>query len=192
MEPVVRFVLTHRRVLAALLAGLAVWSAVTAVTRSPDTREVLVAVRDLPSGATVRDADVTTRRLPRSAVPDGTVDHPAVRGRSLSGAMRAGEVFTDRRVVDPRDLGSGRVLAIVEVSAATGELLRAGDAVDLLAVGDDGRTDTVAEALDVVTVRADRDREAAVLGVAAEPGEATAVARASMTSRLAAVVVARQ
>lgn len=191
MEPVVRFVLTHRRVLAALLAGLAVWSAVTAVTRSPDTREVLVAARDLPGGATVRDADVATRRLPRASVPDGVVDRPAVAGRSLSGAMRAGEVFTDRRVVDPRDLGEGRVLAIVEVSAATGELLRAGDAVDLLAVGDDGRTDTVAETLEVVTVRADRDREAAVLGVAAEPTEATAVARASMLSRLTAVVVAR-
>ena len=43
----------------------------------------------------------------------------------------------------------------------------------------------------MVTVRADRERDAAVLGVAAEPGEATAVARASMVSRLAAGVVAR-
>jgi len=192
MEPVIRFVLTHRRVLAALLVGLSVWAAVTAVTRSPDTRAVVVAARDLPSGATVRAADLATRRLPRSALPTGALPAADVTGRALSGAVRAGEVLTDRRVVDPRDLGAGRVLAVVEVSAATGDLLRAGDAVDLVAVGEDGRTDTVAEGIEVVTVRTDRDRDAAVLGVAAVPGVATAVARASMTSQLAAVVVPRQ
>jgi hypothetical protein len=84
------------------------------------------------------------------------------------------------------------VLATVEVPAATGELLRAGDAVDLLAVGDDGAAHPLAEAVEVVTVRTDADRETAVLGVAAAPHVATRVARASVTSRVAAVVVTRQ
>ncbi|MET1132651.1 MAG: SAF domain-containing protein [Aeromicrobium sp.] len=192
MESVVRFVLTHRRVLAAALAGLAVWAAVAALTRTPDTREVLVAARDLAGGSTVARADVRVQRLPLDTVPAGSIDRPDAIGRALAGAMRAGEVFTDRRVVDPRDLGDGRVLASVEVPSATGDLLRPGDAVDLLAVGDEGRADPVAEAVEVVTVRSDVDRETAVLGVATAPGVATEVARASVTSRLTAVVVARQ
>ncbi|MFH7323300.1 SAF domain-containing protein [Aeromicrobium sp. JJY06] len=191
MESAVRFVLTHRRVLAATLAGLAVWAAVTAVTRSPDTREVLVAARDLGSGATVLRSDLETRRLPDSAVPAGLAASPEIVGRALAGPMRAGEVFTDRRVVDPRDLGRGRVLSTVEVSSATAELLRPGDAVDLLAVAEEGAAEPVAEAVEVVTVRSDPERETAVLGVAADPEVATLVARASVTARLAAVVVAR-
>lgn len=192
MESVVRLVLTHRRVIAALLAGLAVWSAITAVTHSPATREVVVAARDLASGAPVTRSDVEIRRVPHAAVPAGTVATSAVTGRTLSGAMREGEIFTDRRVVDPRDLGADRVLAVVELSAATGELLRAGDAIDLVAVTEDGAGDTVAKALEVVTVRTDADRDAALVGVAASPPVATTVARAAMTARLAAVVVPRQ
>ena len=192
MESAVRFVLTHRRVLAALLAGLAVWAAVAAVTRSPDTREVLVAARDLPGGSTVTRSDVRTQRLPLDGVPAGAIERPAAIGRALAGAMRSGEVFTDRRVVDPRDLGDGRVLATVEVPAATGDLLRPGDAVDLLAVDDEGRADPVAERVEVVTVRSDADRETAVLGVAATPEIATEIARASVTSRITAVVVGRR
>lgn len=191
MESAVRFVLTHRRVLAATLTGLAVWAAVTAVTRSPDTREVLVAARDLGSGATVLRSDLETRRLPDSAVPAGLAASPEIVGRALAGPMRAGEVFTDRRVVDPRDLSRGRVLSTVEVSSATAELLRPGDAVDLLAVAEEGAAEPVAEAVEVVTVRSDPERETAVLGVAADPEVATLVARASVTARLAAVVVTR-
>lgn len=191
MEPAVRFVLTHRRVLAATLAGLAVWTAITAVTRSPDTREVLVAARDLGSGATVARSDLETRRLPDDVVPAGAAASPDVIGRALAGPMRAGEVFTDRRVVDPRDPGRGRVLSTVEVPSATGEMLRPGDAVDLLAVGEDGAAEPVAEAVEVITVRADSERETAVLSVATPPDTATGLARASVTSRLAAVVVTR-
>lgn len=192
MEPVARFVLTHRRVIAALLAGLAVWSAITAVTHSPGTREVVVASRDLDSGAAVARSDLEVRRLPHSAIPVGTVTASTITGRVLSGAMREGEIFTNRRVVDPRGLSADRVLAVVEVSAATGELLRTGDAVDLVAVSDDGAGETVAKALEVVTVRTDPERDAALIGVAAAPRVATVVARAAMTARLAAVVVPRQ
>lgn len=191
MESVVRFVLTHRRVLAAALAGLAVWSAITAVTRSPDTRSVLVAARDLPGGVVVSTRDLDERRLPRTAVPDGTVTADDLTGRAVAGAMRAGEVFTDRRVVDPRDLGRGRVLATVEVPVATGQLLRPGDSVDLIAIGEEGGAEPVAQAVEVVTIRTQRDRETSVLGVATEPDVASEVARVAVTSRVAAVVVAR-
>lgn len=191
MESVVRFVLTHRRILAATLAGLAVWSAITAVTRSPDTRPVLVAARDLSGGAVIATRDLEQRRLPRGVVPDGTVGAEDLTGRAVAGAMRAGEVFTDRRVVDPRDLGQGRVLATVEVPVATGQLLRPGDAVDLLAIGEEGNARPIARAVEVVTIRTQRDRETSALGVAAESDVASEVARVAVTARLAAVVVPR-
>ncbi len=192
MEQAARFVLAHRRLIAAALVGLSVWAALTALDRSPTTRAVLVAAHDLPSGTQVRSADLASVRLPGTVVPDGTIDEADITGRSLSGGMRAGEVFTDRRVVDPRDLGGGDVLAVVEVAAATGEMLRAGDAVDVVAVDDDGAATTVLRAAEVVTVRTDETRDAAVLGLAATPEGATELARVSVTSRLSAVVTTRQ
>lgn len=189
MESVVRFVLTHRRLLSAALVGLSVWAGVTAITHTPDTRPVLVAARDLANGDTVTTDDVETRRVPEAAVPAGTLTATDVTGRALSGAMRSGEVFTDRRVVDPRDLGPGRSLAVVEVAGATGDVMRAGDTVDILAVGESA--EAIATSVEVVTVRVDEDRDAAVLGIVAPPRIAAALARASATSRLAAVVVAR-
>jgi Flp pilus assembly protein CpaB len=80
MESVIGFVLIHRRVIAATLAALAVWSGITAVTHSPDTRTVLVAARDLDGGRIVSRADLQVRRLPHAAVPTGTVGSQDVTG----------------------------------------------------------------------------------------------------------------
>lgn len=192
MHQAVLFVLTHRRVVAAVLVGLAVWAALTALTRDPDTRTVTVVARDLPGGTTLRSGDLRTADLPRDVVPAGTVGAGAAVGRILSGGVRSGEVVTDRRAVDPRDLGDGLVLAAVEVPASAGEVLRTGDAVDVLAVGDDGTADVVAENTAVVTIRTDPERETTVLGVGADRRTATELARVSVTSRLTAIVRPRQ
>lgn len=191
MEQVARFVLAHRRLIAAGLVGLAVWSAITALTHEPGTRPVLVAADDLPGGRVLRAGDLSTRALPDDAVPIGALTDDEAVGRVLSGGMRAGEVVTDRRAIAPRDLGDGRVLAVVEVPAATGEVLRPGDRVDVLAVGDDGRAAaTVAEGVELVTVRLRPDRDAAVLGIGADRDTAVDLARLSVTSRLNAVLAA--
>lgn len=192
MERVSRFVLVHRRVIAALLVAAAVWSALMALTRDPDTRPVAVAAHDLSGGATVRPDQVEVRRWPAAAVPKSLIDPADVDGRVVVGGMRAGEPFTDRRAVDPRDLGAGRVLAVVEVPAAVGVVVRGGDAVDVLAVGDDGAGTTVAESADVIAVRRDQDRDVTVLGLAVERRTAADVARLAVTSRLTAVVSDRR
>ena len=70
MESVARFVLLHRRIVVAVLAGLAVWSAITAITHAPDTREVMVAAHDLDSGSAVERSDLRVRRMPEATVPD--------------------------------------------------------------------------------------------------------------------------
>lgn len=192
MQQAVLFVLAHRRIVAAVLVGLAVWSGLTALTRDPDTRDVTVVAHDLAGGTTLRASDLRSADLPRGAVPAGVMARDASVGRILSGGMRAGEVVTDRRAVDPRDLGNGLVLAAVEVPASAGEVLRTGDEVDVLAVGDDGAADVVAEGTEVVTIRTDAERETTVLGIGADRRTATELARVSVTSRLTAVVRTRQ
>jgi len=139
MNRALRFVLRHRRLLASFAAGWAVFFALAAVTAEPEGQRVLVAARDLDSGMTVRAADLSAVQVPSEVVPD----HPAasvrdVVGRTTSGAIRRGEVLTDRRTIAAGPLdgyGPGRVLAVVRVSdPSVLALLRPGDYVDVVAV----------------------------------------------------------
>lgn len=187
MESLARLLLTHRRLVVAALLALATWAGIEAVRHTPDTVAVPVAARDLAGGSTVADADVVTRHLPAHVVPDGVLTSTFV-DRSLAGPMRAGEVFTDARVVDPRDLPGGRVMAMIEVPPAAGELVRVGDLVDVLSVTEESSAETIAESVPVVTAHADPDRAAAVLGVAAAPSTASRLARAAVATRLTVVV----
>src|SRR3546814_9352265 len=67
-----RLVLRRRRLLSALLLGLAVLAGLRAVAPPPaSTTTVVVAAHDLPAGAVVTDADLTTVALPDAAVPTG-------------------------------------------------------------------------------------------------------------------------
>src|SRR5687768_17039488 len=100
MDRFLRFVLRHRRLLAAIAAGLAVYFALSAVTAEPEGRTVVIANRDLDSGTRLRTSDVRATSLPRGVVPDSAaVDARDVVGRTTSGALRRGEVLTDRRTV---------------------------------------------------------------------------------------------
>ena len=188
MEQAIRKFLIHRRLIAAILVGLSVATAISAVTRTPDTREVVVAARDLAGGKPVGRGDLVTRRLPVEATPAGVLKAEDLSGRVVAGSMRRGEIFTDRRVVDPRNLGRGQVLAVVEVPTATGELLRPGDRIDLIAVGDDGAGETVATGAEVTMIRLQPDSGSAVLGVTTTEKLAVQIAEISITHRLNATV----
>ena len=99
--------------------------------------------RDLDSGTRLRLADVRETTLPRPSVPDGAVrDAHDVVGGITSGALRRGEVLTDRRTVRAGRLdgfGPGRVLAVVRVAdPSVLSMLRPGDRVDVVAVSGDG------------------------------------------------------
>jgi Flp pilus assembly protein CpaB len=132
--------------LAALLAGLSVLLALTALRPSPASRatsgrtvSVLVAAHDLAAGAVLRDADVRAVPYPEGLVPDGALhagESPA--GRRLVLPVRPGEPLTDVRLVSDgllgRLSGPGSVAAPVRIADA-GELalVRPGDRVDILA-----------------------------------------------------------
>ncbi|WP_410610223.1 SAF domain-containing protein [Amycolatopsis sp. lyj-109] len=96
----------------------------------------VLAAHDLPSGATLRAADVRVADLPDETRPMGVLSTlDAVDGRLLAGAVRAGEPLTDVRlatVPDPGDPGTATVpVRLADVAIA--ELLRPGQRVDVVA-----------------------------------------------------------
>ena len=153
-----RSVLVRRRLIAAVLAGLAVVTGVRAASLPPvETVAVVVAAGDLPGGGVISSGDLTTAALPVDAVPGGAVlDLDDARGRTLAAPLRRGEPLTDLRLVAPALLEgyAGLVATPVRVAdAAAVRLLAAGDRIDLLAVSaDGGRAEVVAEAAPVLAV----------------------------------------
>jgi len=197
MDRYLRFILRHRRLLAATATGLAVFFALSAVTAEPAGRAVVVASRDVDSGARLSAADVRATELPPAAVPVGAaVNSRDVIGRTTSGALRRGEVLTDRRTVraGPLDgFGSERVLSVVRVTdPSVLALLRPGDRVDVVAVsGDDSpKASRVARGATVVTVPRQRSTfsDGAPIGLAVTPRVALELAERTLDSRLAVVV----
>ncbi len=143
----------RRRLIASLLAAGAVLAGLrTIAPPAPDTVEVLVAARDLPSGAVLADDDVIAQDFPADLAPpdaDG-----AAAGRVLAAAVRRGEVLTDVRLVGPAlaDAVPGETVLPVRLpDAGMATLLRAGDEVDLVAT-DPGTGDTAVVATDVTVL----------------------------------------
>ncbi|MDO9379241.1 MAG: SAF domain-containing protein [Nocardioidaceae bacterium] len=141
-----RAVRSHRRGLAAVLVFLAVLASVSAARPdAPRTDPVLVAARDLRSGASLGDDDVETRRLPPSAVPSSAyTDRADVDGRTVAGPVRAGEPLTDWSLVQQDALAgypAGSVLASVRLSdPASLAALRVGDRVHVIATDPEGES----------------------------------------------------
>ena len=114
----------------------------------------------------------------------------------ITGAMRRGEVLTDRRTVTAGRLdgyGADRVLSVVRVTdPSVLALLRPGDTVDVLAVaGDDSlKARRVARSVPVVTLPARRSSfsDGAPVGLAVTTETALELAERGLDSRLSVVV----
>lgn len=193
-----RAALRHRRTLAAALAAAAVATGVSVLAPAgPATAAVLTAARDLPWGARLAAADLRVIALPVGAVPDGAiVDESAARGRLLAGPVRRGEPITDVRLVGPRLLAGGDLVA-APVRIADAEavgLLQAGDSVDVLAAAEGPETaDVVAPAVRVLAVpRPAEDgavlADGALVVLATSEPVAARLARAATTARLSIVL----
>ncbi len=119
---------------------------------APDTVEVLVAARDLPSGSRLAADDLVAQDFPADLAPTNATR--AAAGRVLAAAVRRGEVLTDVRLVGPAlaDTVPGETVLPVRLpDAGMATLLRAGDEVDLVAT-DPGTGDTAVVARDVTVV----------------------------------------
>lgn len=108
---------------------------------------VVVAAADLAPGRTVGPDDVVVRSLPPAAVPAGAVGDPGgAMGRQVVGAVRAGEVLTDVRLVGaeaaraavgagggPAEDAAGVPLRLADPAVAA--LVRPGSVVDVVGGG---------------------------------------------------------
>lgn len=196
MNRPLRFILRHRRLLAAFAAGWAVFFALTAVTAKPAGQRVVVADRDLNSGTTVRSSDLWVIEVPTEFLPDRPIGSVRdVVGRTTSGAIRRGEVLTDRRTIGAGPLdgyGPGRVLAVVRVSdPSVLALLRPGDTVDIVAVAGEQKPKAtlIAKRAAVVTIPRQESSfaDGAPVGVAVTSPVALRLAERALDARLAVV-----
>jgi Flp pilus assembly protein CpaB len=135
-----RAVLARRRLLAAVLAGVAVAAGVQAATAPPPPSVgVLTAARDLPAGAVLGSDDLVTVDFAPGSVPSGAT-RDAV-GRTLAAPVRRGEPVTDVRLLGPALTVGDPELTAVPVrlpDAAMVTLLEVGDRIDLIATDPQG------------------------------------------------------
>jgi Flp pilus assembly protein CpaB len=191
LRPVRRAVLRRRRLIAALLTGIAVASGVHAAAGpAPATVPVLVAARDLPAGARIGAADLETVRFAPGSAPEAVADDPV--GEVLAAPLRSGEPVTDVRLVGP-ELTAGRPdLVAVPVrlpDPGMVALLDVGDRIDLLATDPQaGGATAVATDVPVLAIPGADDQTSAsglpgrLVVVGAEATEVNALAEAVVRS----------
>jgi len=149
----------HRRLLAALLAGVVAWSIASTVSPPPPaTTLVVVATRDLRAGSVVQADDVTlATRASAILTADAATSTSVAVGHSLVSEVRTGEVLRGRDVLDSallQSLGPGIVAAPVRVAdGGATVLLRAGDLIDLIAAGTSGDGTSVTASVVASAVR---------------------------------------
>jgi Flp pilus assembly protein CpaB len=135
-----RAVLRRRRPLAAALTAVAVAAGLHSVAAPPPARvDVLVAARDLPSGAVLGPGDLAPVPFAPGSVPDDLATAPT--GRTLAAPVRRGEPVTDVRLVGPGLADAHPGLTAVPVrlpDAGMVDLLAAGDRIDLVAADPQG------------------------------------------------------
>ncbi len=110
-----RLISWHRRGVAAVAVGVAVFAGLSALsgTESSDLVPVVVAARLVAPGTTVVPSDVKLARMPRAAVPDGVLTQvqEAV-GKVTGSGIRPGQILTDLTLVGGAPSDGSVVLSI--------------------------------------------------------------------------------
>lgn len=137
--------LDWRAIFGVFLLLLATGGSVAFWSASSDTRAVLVAVRDLPAGATLSEADLTVARVRvddaiyQAAVPAGELSRLV--GRQLAEPVHAEQLLVRAQVSIRPSLGPGQMALTIAISpeTAVGGRLQAGDAVEVLLTTSKGK-----------------------------------------------------
>ncbi|CAN5283090.1 SAF domain-containing protein [soil metagenome] len=192
-----RFVVTHRRALAAICVGLAVFSAMSALQPSIAGVAIVTAARDVPSGHVLAEGDLRTVEIISDVVPDGAErDIADITGRSVAAPLRKGEVVTDARLLGSsllRGYPAGSVLVPVRIEdPATLTGMGVGDRVNVIAVdpGEGLAAEIVARDLPIVAipeVSPDDRGDGVVVHLVAPEESAVILATAGVTSSMALV-----
>jgi pilus assembly protein CpaB len=185
-----------RRVVAAVLVGLAAVLALAPGRAGSPDDAVVVAARDLAAGTVLEPGLVALRGIPEQVVPEGAARSPsAVLGRTLAAPVRRGELLTDVRLTGSdlaRTISTNPDTVSVSLRLAdpgVATLLRPGATVDVVTVGE--RQDepvVLARGARVLAVlEADShagERAGRLVLVALDPVAATRVAAASISQTL--------
>ena len=134
-----------RAMVGLLLMLAAVGGAIVAWTAAENTRPIVVAVRDLPSGAIVSSDDLAVRRVRvddsiyNAAVP-GT-DLNRLVGRQLAEPVHADQVLVQAQLSPRPAVAPGQIVMTIPLRPdnAAGGRLRSGDVVQVLATSNSGK-----------------------------------------------------
>lgn len=196
-QAVRRFVLQHRRVFAAVFAGLGVLFALGALTPSTPGTSVVVARHDLASGAVLAAGDLRTTNFPAGSKPaHAWTSTDTLVGRRIAAPMRTGEALTDFRLLEPgllQGYDKGLVLATVRISEPTQLAgLRVGDHVNIVGSDPQGEAEStvIARRVEVVSLpRLGESEESPVLSVAVSEEVGLKLATAGLRARLSVLTV---
>lgn len=178
-----------RRTLALVLVALAGALALVRPTDGPVGAAAVIARADLPAGHVLAESDLQSVR--RADLPDGAIDASAgATGRTLSAAVRRGELLTDARIVarDGPQPGPDRVATPVRLADQQSvDLLAPGMHVTLIAVDETSGSTTLAEDAVVLGIRApataplSAGRATPVVVFAVRDGDARTVAGSALS-----------
>lgn len=188
-----RQLLIHRRGLLALCLAVLAWCVISAAHPPAAAGEpVWVAVRDLPSGAVLSAADLTSVVVPAAAAPRAAHGLRAILGRTLAAPLGQGETATVTQTMGNDRLRGypGRSAVPVRIpDPDTVDLLHPGDHLELVASDPQQHGPGVRIAQDAVvlavpatpsTSSATRDGRLVVLAVPSEDVLAVASAAARL------------
>ncbi|GGH93360.1 RcpC/CpaB family pilus assembly protein [Arthrobacter liuii] len=186
----------NRRLAAALLLCAAAAIAVQQLTPAPlSTVTALGAVRDLPAGTVLTDANLARVQVPPGMVADGFLkDDAAAAGKQLAAPMRKGQLLTDAQLLGPGLLagtppGSAAVpLRMADASSI--QLVSPGQLVNVVltsANGFDqqGPSEVLASAVPVLWTSNKGGQSGQWLGTSETDGLIVVAANAEQSSRLA-------
>jgi Flp pilus assembly protein CpaB len=136
-----------RAVFGAFLLVTATGGAIAFWSATSDTREVLVAARDLPAGARLSAADLAVARVRvddaiyGASVP--AAEREALAGRELSEPVHANQLLTRAELSARSPLGPDQVAFTIPVTAETvSGRVRPGTSVQVLATANRGKPDS--------------------------------------------------
>ncbi len=144
-----------RRPIAATCAALAVLLLASALRpASPDLVSIIVAAEDLPGGSSLGADDIALADVPVAYLPPGSLaDAESALGRTVVGAITAGEPITSSRLMTTGPRADGLHTVPVRLAdAEAADLLVPGAVVDLVLTSGDISGQVVAEGAKVITV----------------------------------------
>jgi Flp pilus assembly protein CpaB len=192
-----RAVLLRRRLLAAVLTGVAALAGLQATAAPPLPSDwVVAAARDLDAGTVLSADDLTRVAFADGTAPSGVIAADEALGRTLAAPLRRGEPVTDVRLVGAGLLQGYDDLVAVPVRIPDADavaLLKVGDRINLLATDPrGGGTDTVAVDVPILALPIASDSTSAAVTTAGLSGRLVVIGTsAEMSETVAAAAVSR-